>query len=70
MSDKQNLIEIINLCWDSTDGSKVGPIFQSKNDEIKLNQVGLQTFYTILSNVLPKNIASQNVEPQDPWKTQ
>lgn len=69
MSDAENITTIINLCWDSTNASKVGPILSMNQDAPQINNIGLQTFYTILSNICPKNIQSQSIEPQEPWKS-
>lgn len=70
MSDKENIKEIINLCWDSTNESKVGPILQMKEGYPKINDIGLHTFYTILSNVLPNNVQTQQIIPKEPWQSE
>jgi hypothetical protein len=68
MSDKENLTEFINLCWDAVNASKVGPILSSKDGVPQMNNIGIQTFYTIVSNIVPKNIQSQVIEPREPWQ--
>ena len=71
MSDKDNLIEIINLCWNSVNESTVGPILLPPKDGVaQVNNVAMQTFLTVLSNVTPKNIQSRAVEPKEPWQNE
>jgi len=67
-SDVENLVQMINVCWDGVNKSKVGPILTMDKDNPSINNIGLNAFYTILSNVIPKNLNSHTIIPKEPWE--
>ena len=67
-SDVDNLVQMINVCWEGVNKSKVGPILTIDKDTPTINNIGLNAFYTILSNVIPKNLNSHTIIPKEPWE--
>lgn len=71
---KEEMIEIINLCWDAVSESKAGPIKSNNEDGTEvLRNLGYGVFSTLISNIIPKNLGHLDAkmtvkEPGEDWK--
>lgn len=69
--NKENLIKLINDCFDSVNESKAGPIMSKKEDgSTELHSVGYNTFLYLLNSLSPKNVSANMTmkEAGDNWK--
>ncbi len=70
---KDTLIDLIDLAYLAVDQSRAGPIWYNQPLQ-QANSLGLQTFQTVLSNIISKRIDSSvsgvisSENPKEPWE--
>ena len=73
---KEEMIVLINKCYDAVDQSKLGPMFGDINGQRVINQITQSTFLNLLGSELPHRQIMENTvaggmtlrEPGENWK--
>ena len=67
---KEELINLINLCYEAVIESKLGPIITRVEDKEAFNNLPYNTFLYIIQKIIPTNLSADMLmrEPGENWK--